>query len=107
VTLGCSSISILGGGVSCIFSHRFPLVRVDVPAYLIVTTFLHILAGQTGLFAIQGYRQFDIVGEYCGEVTAPGEGGEYATYLEEKRDFESLGLDAQHCGNESRAIVSK
>jgi hypothetical protein len=63
----------------------------------------HILKGQNGLFAVEAFRQFDIVGEYCGRVTTSG-GGEYSAYLDSARDQNSLGLDAQGVGNEARTI---
>lgn len=64
----------------------------------------HPLAGQLGLFAAVPVKQFDIVGEYCGEVFDEDDGGEYATYLENREDKYALGVDAQREGNESRFI---
>jgi hypothetical protein len=70
----------------------------------------HVLAGQTGLFAVNKFDQFSILGEYCGQVQKPGsEGGEYVASLERDwgdaaAEFRALSLDAQRFGNESRAI---
>lgn len=63
----------------------------------------HLLSGETGLFAIRPFLQFDIVGEYVGKVTERG-GGEYSTYLESHTILGGLGLDAQNFGNEARTI---
>jgi hypothetical protein len=82
----------------------------------------HLLAGQCGLFAARPFLQFDIVGEYCGDVV-PATGSttntttnsssrsttphpqhwEYQARLEDK-DLYPLGVDAQFRGNECRAI---
>lgn len=62
----------------------------------------HILAGQTGLFAAMPFMQFDIIGEYCGEVVST-KGAEYKAVLEQKEVY-PLSLDAQKYGNECRAI---
>lgn len=67
----------------------------------------HPLAGQQGLFAARPFEQFDIVGEYCGEVYEADDGSEYATYLEDVRDVlrkYALGVDATKEGNECRFI---
>jgi hypothetical protein len=66
----------------------------------------HLLAGQFGLFAARPFSQFDIVGEYCGEVvsaTNHQEHWEYQARLEDKDAF-PLGVDAEYRGNECRAI---
>ena len=65
----------------------------------------HPLAGQLGLFAAATFQQFDVLGEYCGEVfDADDGGGEYATYLENRDEKYALGVDAQHEGTEARFI---
>lgn len=64
----------------------------------------HPLAGQLGLFAATPFQQFDIVGEYCGQVFDTNDGGEYATYLEDRRQKYPLGVDAGREGNECRFI---
>lgn len=64
----------------------------------------HPLAGQLGLFAAVPFQQFDIVGEYCGEVFDSDDGGEYATYLERRDEKYALGVDARKEGNECRFI---
>lgn len=64
----------------------------------------HPLAGQLGLFAAATFRQFDVLGEYCGEVFDADDGGEYATYLENRDEKYALGVDAQHEGTEARFI---
>jgi hypothetical protein len=67
----------------------------------------HLLAGQFGLFAARPFSQFDIVGEYCGEVVPATNNQqqrwEYQARLEDKDVF-PLGVDAQYRGNECRAI---
>ena len=67
----------------------------------------HLLAGQFGLFAARPFSQFDIVGEYCGEVVPATNNKqqhwEYQARLEDKDVF-PLGVDAEHRGNECRAI---
>jgi hypothetical protein len=66
----------------------------------------HILAGQTGLFAARPYRQYDFVGEYCGEVLPavnPHQSKFYQADIEEKKGF-PLRVDGQRSGNECRAI---
>jgi hypothetical protein len=64
----------------------------------------HPLSGQCGLFAIQPFEQFDILGEYCGEVYEGDDGSEYATYLEDRNKKYALGVDATREGNEMRFI---
>lgn len=65
----------------------------------------HPLAGELGLFAATPFQQFDIVGEYCGEVFDSDDGGEYATYLESRDESKyAMGLDAAREGNECRFI---
>ena len=63
----------------------------------------HPLSGELGLFAARHFQQFDIVGEYCGEVIEEG-GGRYAAYLEDKNKKYALGVDASQEGNELRFI---
>lgn len=67
----------------------------------------HPLAGEHGLFATQAFAQYDVVGEYIGEVCPKGvSGGEYVAYLEDgPRNAASL-LNAQTKGNEGRFINS-
>jgi hypothetical protein len=64
----------------------------------------HILSGQKGLFAVNPFKQFDIVGEYCGKVLSSGSGGEYVAYLESSLLKDPLCVDANNYGNEMRAI---
>lgn len=68
----------------------------------------HLLAGQLGLFvAIEPFRQFDIIGEYCGQVFEEEDGNDnsvYATYLEDRDKKYALGVDAFREGNECRFI---
>ena len=64
----------------------------------------HPLAGQLGLFSAKKFQQFDIIGEYCGEVFDSEGGGEYATYLEDRSGKYALGVNAASEGNESRFI---
>lgn len=65
----------------------------------------HPLEGQLGLFAAKRFEQFDIVGEYCGEVFDETRGGgEYATYLEHRDERYALGVNARREGNECRFI---
>lgn len=70
----------------------------------------HVLSGQSGLFAVNTFEQFSIIGEYCGQVQQPGAaGGEYVASLEPDwgdaaAEFKALSLDAQLYGNECRAI---
>lgn len=64
----------------------------------------HVLAGEQGLFATRNFEQFSIVGEYCGVVVPNTQGGHYVANLEEKGYDESVGVDAEYCGNEMRFI---
>lgn len=64
----------------------------------------HPLAGQLGLFATQNWNQFDVIGEYCGEVYDGDGGSDYATFLEDRDAKYSLGVDAKKEGNECRFI---
>lgn len=64
----------------------------------------HPLAGQLGLFAANPFHQYDVVGEYCGQVFDKDDGGEYATYLESRDEKYALGVDARREGNECRFI---
>jgi len=60
----------------------------------------HVLSGETGLFASLPFRQFDIVGEYCGVVKGDVDnGGEYAAHLQQ-----TMSVNAQEYGNETRSI---
>lgn len=64
----------------------------------------HPLSDELGLYAVRNFCQFDIVGEYCGEVFDSQGGGEYATYLEDRSKKYALGVDASSEGNECRFI---
>jgi hypothetical protein len=64
----------------------------------------HFLPGEKGLFAMTPFHQFDIVGEYTGQVLEPCKGGEYAAYLEDSDNCLALGVCAQTFGNEIRTI---
>lgn len=66
----------------------------------------HFLAGEQGLFALEKFSQFDIVGEYTGRVVDDDISGHYVAALEDKAHEDSLGLDAGNCGNEMRFINS-
>jgi hypothetical protein len=66
----------------------------------------HVLAGQQGLFATRQFKQFDIIGEYTGEIVPPSTGGHYVACLEDRAHEDSLGLDAERVGNECRFINS-
>lgn len=66
----------------------------------------HFLHGQYGLFALQRFSKFDIIGEYCGKIAGKNAGGHYVAALEDKPHEESLGIDAEHWGNEMRFINS-
>jgi len=65
----------------------------------------HPLAGEHGLFATQKFAQYDVVGEYIGEVCPKGvSGGEYVAYLENGPRYALLnGLTK---GNEGRFVNS-
>jgi SET domain-containing protein len=65
------------------------------------------LHGEQGLFAIKKFEKFDVIGEYTGRVV--GEEilrGHYLATLEDLPQTDSLGVDAEHCGNEIRFINS-
>ena len=64
----------------------------------------HPLAGQLGLFAATPFHKCDIIGEYCGQVYDGDDGGEYATFLENRDERYALGVDAHREGNECRFI---
>ncbi|CAM9465624.1 unnamed protein product, partial [Ectocarpus fasciculatus] len=64
----------------------------------------HVLAGEQGLFATKRFEQFSVVAEYCGRVVPKTQGGHYVANLEEKEYTESVGVDAEECGNEMRFI---
>lgn len=66
----------------------------------------HFLSGEQGLFALEKFAQFDIVGEYTGRVVDDDVSGHYVAALEDKAHEDSLGLDAGNCGNEMRFINS-
>jgi hypothetical protein len=71
----------------------------------------HPVAGQYGLFATRPFAQFDVLGEYVGKViraswSAKDTTGEYVAYLEDGPMSKALGVDGEHCGNESRYINS-
>lgn len=66
----------------------------------------HFLHGEHGLFATQRFHKFDIIGEYVGKITGKNAGGHYVAALEDKPHEESLGIDAEHWGNEMRFINS-
>jgi hypothetical protein len=66
----------------------------------------HLLYGQQGLFATKRWFQFDVIGEYTGEVAPKSASGEYVACLEDKTHADSLGLNAEFVGNESRFINS-
>ena len=67
----------------------------------------HPLHGEEGLFATKAFEVCDIIGEYTGRVVGPEVlCGHYLATLEDKEGEDSLGLDAQHCGNEMRFINS-
>jgi hypothetical protein len=62
----------------------------------------HFLAGQQGLFAVEKFEKFDIIGEYTGRIVNDDVNGHYVAALEDKALLDSLGLDAGDCGNEMR-----
>ena len=62
--------------------------------------------GEKGLFATQVFQMFDIIGEYCGEIVPTDVCGHYVAALEDKAHEDSLGLNAEYCGNETRYINS-
>lgn len=67
----------------------------------------HPLHGEQGLYAIKRFEKFDVIGEYTGRVV--GEEvlrGHYLATLEDLPQTESLGVDAENCGNEIRFINS-
>ena len=66
----------------------------------------HFLAGEQGLFAIEKFSRFDVIGEYTGRIVDDDVSGHYVAALEDKTTLDSLGLDAQDCGNEMRFINS-
>ena len=66
----------------------------------------HFLCGQKGVFATEKFSQFDVLGEYTGRVVDDTVNGHYVAALEDKATRESLGIDAQDCGNEMRFINS-
>jgi hypothetical protein len=66
----------------------------------------HFLHGEYGLFASERFSRFDIVGEYTGKIVGDDVNGHYVAALEDKGHDDSLGIDAQHCGNEMRFINS-
>ena len=66
----------------------------------------HFLHGEKGLFATIPFKMFDVIGEYCGKIVDNTVQGHYVAVLEEKPIEESLGIDAEHIGNEMRFINS-
>ena len=62
----------------------------------------HFLAGEQGLFALERFKPFDIVGEYTGKVVDVTVSGHYVAALEDKTTSDSLGLCAESVGNEMR-----
>lgn len=66
----------------------------------------HFLAGQQGLFATRKFLRYDIIGEYTGKIVPSTVGGHYVALLEDKEYNDSMGVDAQDCGNEMRFINS-
>jgi hypothetical protein len=66
----------------------------------------HFLHGEQGLFAIAKFSKCDVVGEYTGKIVDSNVFGHYVAALEDKGTDESLGIDAQTCGNEMRFINS-
>lgn len=66
----------------------------------------HFLHGQYGLFATQRFHKFDVIGEYVGKIVGKNSGGHYVAALEDKSHEDSLGIDAEHWGNEMRFINS-
>lgn len=82
--------------------HRISGVQVrDVPE----GHFLH-GTGQQALFATTKFWQFDVLGEYVGKIVGDDVNGHYVAALEDKTHTESLGIDAEHMGNEIRFINS-
>lgn len=66
----------------------------------------HVLCGQYGLFAVEKFSKFDIIGEYTGKIVGSNVNGHYVAALEDKGHDDSLGIDAQNMGNEVRFINS-
>lgn len=66
----------------------------------------HPLCGEYGLFAVQRFARFDIIGEYVGKVVDADVTGHYVAALEDGSHDQSLGLDAEFTGNEMRFINS-
>jgi len=66
----------------------------------------HKLHGEQGLFATRKYEQFDVLGEYTGLIVGKNCFGHYVASLEDTTHDESLGIDAEKCGNEMRFINS-
>jgi hypothetical protein len=66
----------------------------------------HFLHGEQGLFAIAKFSKCDVVGEYTGKIVDSNVFGHYVAALEDKGTDDSLGIDAQTCGNEMRFINS-
>jgi hypothetical protein len=90
----------VGSGVSKEDTKRsgIPGIEVrDLPAG-------HLLCGQQGLFATKAFEAFSIVGEYCGVIVPKTAGGHYVASLEDKDFDESVGVNAEFCGNEMRFI---
>lgn len=66
----------------------------------------HFLHGEYGLFAARKFAKFDIIGEYVGKIVGDKAYGHYVAALEDKEHEKSLGIDAEHFGNEMRFINS-
>ena len=65
----------------------------------------HVLHNEYGLFTTQRFERFDVIGEYTGCIVgAETDGGRYVAILEDKP--QSLCIDANDCGNETRFINS-
>jgi hypothetical protein len=69
----------------------------------------HFLSGglwpEKGLFATRHFEKCDILGEYCGRVVESDNMGHYVAALVRDTDTdESVGVDAEECGNECRYI---
>ena len=78
----------------------------------------HVLHGEQGLFATRHFKEFDVIGSYCGMyVGSDARGwpsrndvrsGHYLAKLEvdDYKYLESLGINAEETGNELRFINS-
>jgi hypothetical protein len=67
----------------------------------------HPLHGEYGLFAVQKFYKYDVIGEYTGKIVGDDVHGHYVAALEDNKVHDlSLGLDAGTTGNEMRFINS-